>query len=147
MGWGGVEEKRGASSLMSSGMSEHIHTTEPCLSISVFKQEPKLGPQRSIRGSRSPGEKGLGMGRGRAASKFPSAWGGVREEGERIRGPGVIQEGAPGFGVWRGSWRVARQFWQRGRGRQAEVGGVGSPRLGLPEGAASPARVGSMGCN
>lgn len=135
---------------MSSGMSEHIHTTEPCLSISVFKQEPKLGPQRSIRGSRSQGEKGegeLGKGQGRAASKFPSAWGGVRGEGERIRGPGVIQEGARRVGVGEGGWRVARQFWQRGRGRQAEVGGVGSPRLGLPEGAASPARVGSMGCN
>lgn len=34
-----------------------------------------------------------------------------------------------------------------GRGREAEVGEVGSQRLGLPEGAAFPARVGSMGCN
>jgi hypothetical protein len=31
--------------------------------------------------------------------------------------------------------------------REAEVGDVGSQRFGLPEGAAFPARVGSMGCN
>ncbi|VTJ73434.1 Hypothetical predicted protein [Marmota monax] len=52
------------------------------------------------------------------------------------------EPGASGRGP---AWLVARQLgWGA---REAEVGGVGSQRLGLPEGAAFPARVGSMGCN
>lgn len=46
------------------------------------------------------------------------------------------------------AWLVAQHLcWPGAGGRSAEVGGVGSQRLGRPEGAAFPARVGSMGCN